>query len=71
VSNNKGVFYGYWIVLAGFITCALNSGFGFYAFSALNKTIGDDFAWTRSETTAAFLVYSIAVAVACRCRTTY
>ena len=62
-SNKEGVFYGYWIVLAGFITCVLNSGLGFYAFSALNKTIGDDFNWTRSETTAAFLIYSITVAL--------
>ena len=64
INNKQGVFYGYWIVLAGFITCALYSGFGFYAFSALNKTIGDDFGWTRSEVTVAFLTYSIAIAVA-------
>ena len=57
-------FYGYWVVLAGFVTCALNAGLGFYAFSVLNKTIGDDFDWSRSQVTAAFLIYSITLALA-------
>jgi len=50
--------------LAGFFTCALNAGLGFYAFSVLNKTVGDDFDWSRSQVTAAFLIYSITGALA-------
>ena len=57
-------FYGYWIVLVGFIVCALYSGFSFYAYSVLNKPIGDDFNWSRSQVTAAFLVYSVTLAIA-------
>ncbi len=60
----KKLFYGYWIVLAGFVVSVLNSGLGFYGYSVMNKPIGDYFAWSRSEVTAAFLFYSVAVAVA-------
>ena len=60
----KKLFYGYWIVVAGFVVSVLNSGLGFYGYSVINKPIGDYFGWSRSEVTAAFLVYSIAVAVA-------
>jgi len=60
----KKLFYGYWIVVAGFVASVLNSGLGFYGYSVINKPIGDYFGWSRSEVTAAFLFYSVAVAVA-------
>jgi len=57
-------FYGYWIVLAGFVTMTLGSGLGFYGFSVLNKPIGDDFGWSRGVVTAAFSIFIIATAAA-------
>lgn len=56
-------FYGYWIILAGFVASTLMSGLGFYGFSVLNKPIGDEFEWSRSQVTAAFFIYSITFAV--------
>ena len=56
-------FYGYWIIVAGFVASTLMSGFSFYGFSVLNKPIGDEFNWSRSGVTAAFFIYSITFAV--------
>jgi MFS family permease len=58
----KRFFYGYWIVLVGFITNFLCSGLGYYGFSVFNKPIGDEFGWSRSAVTAGFLCYSAAIA---------
>ena len=55
-------FYGYWIVLVGFIACLLGGGLGYYGFSVFNKPIGDEFNWSRSSVTAGFLFYSITLA---------
>ncbi|MFH0914571.1 MAG: MFS transporter [Chloroflexota bacterium] len=55
-------FYGYRVVLAGFLANALSSGIGFYGFSVFNKPIGDEFHWSRSSVAAGFLIYSVGVA---------
>jgi len=55
-------FYGYWIVLAGFITLVLSMGLVFYGFMVLNKPIGDEFGWSRGEVTAAGSIFLIAMA---------
>ena len=52
-------FYGYWIVLGGFISTTLSSGLGFYGFSVLNTSVADEFGWSRSAVTAAFSVFII------------
>ena len=59
----KKFFYGYWIVLAGLITLTLTSGFAFFGFSVFNKTIADEFGWSRGEVTAAFSVFMLTVAI--------
>jgi len=61
--SNNTFFYGYWIVLAGFIASTFMSGFSFYGFSVLNKPIGDEFGWSRSGVTVAYFFYSITFAV--------
>ncbi len=48
-----GFYYGFWIVLVGFVVNALSSGMGYYGFSVFNKPIGDEFHWSRSAVTAA------------------
>ncbi|MFC1990667.1 MFS transporter [Chloroflexota bacterium] len=60
--KNK-LFYGYWLVLVGFITTTLNWGVGFYGFSVLNTAIGDEFGWSRSTVMAAFTIFVMAGAV--------
>ena len=60
--KNK-LFYGHWLVLAGFITTTVNWGVGFYAFSVLNTYIGDEFGWSRGTVMAAFTIFIMAGAV--------
>ncbi|MFC1994998.1 MFS transporter [Chloroflexota bacterium] len=57
-----GFYYGFWIVLVGFVINALSGGMGYYGFSVFNKPIGDEFHWSRSAVTAGYLVYSVSVA---------
>ncbi|MBI4285212.1 MAG: MFS transporter [Chloroflexi bacterium] len=60
--NTSRFFYGYWIILTGFVTLTLNWGFGFYGFSVLNKPIASEFTWSRTEVATAFLVFCLAAA---------
>ncbi len=46
--KTSGVFYGYWIVLAGALLSAINTGAYFYGFSAFFKPIADDLGTTRA-----------------------
>ncbi len=46
--KKSGIFYGYWIVLAGAILSAINTGAYFYGFSAFFKPIADDLGTTRA-----------------------
>ncbi len=48
------LFYGYWILLAGFICLFVNSGIGFYSFGILFKPIQSQFGWSREVTSIAF-----------------
>lgn len=49
-----GVFYGYWIVLAGAIIASINSGIYFYGFSAFFKPIIDELGTSRAVLSGAF-----------------
>jgi MFS family permease len=55
-------FYGYWIVLVGFISTTLSSGLGFYGFSVLNTSVAGEFGWSRGAVTVAFSVFIISAA---------
>ncbi len=63
MNTSKRLFYGYWIVLSGFIVLTVSNGLGFYGFSVLNKPVGDEFGWSRSAVTAAFSAFIIGAAV--------
>jgi MFS family permease len=56
-------FYGYWIVLAGFVTLTLSSGLTYYGFSVMNTPVADKFDWSRGEVTLGFTCLAVAMAV--------
>jgi MFS family permease len=56
-------FYGYWIVLAGFVTLTLSSGLTYYGFSVMNTPIANEFGWSRGEVTLGFTCFAVAMAV--------
>jgi MFS family permease len=58
-------FYGYWIVLAGFVTLTLSSGLTYYGFSVMNQSVAADaeFHWSPGQVTLAFTCFAVAMAV--------
>lgn len=56
-------FYGYWIVLAGFVTLTLSSGLTYYGFSVMNTSVANEFGWSRGEVTLGFTCFAVAMAV--------
>ena len=50
------IFWGWWIVLAGFI-CAFCAAGARYSFSAFMPTLLDEFGWTRTELSAAYSIH--------------
>jgi len=56
-------FYGYWIVLAGFVTLTLSSGLTYYGFSVMNTPVANAFGWSRGEVTLGFTCFAVAMAV--------
>jgi MFS family permease len=56
-------FYGYWIVLAGFVTLTLSSGLTYYGFSVMNTPVANWFGWSRGEVTLGFTCFAVAMAV--------
>ncbi|MCJ7833552.1 MAG: MFS transporter, partial [Deltaproteobacteria bacterium] len=59
--NDKktGVFYGFWIVMAGFILLFLHSGAGFYSFSIFIRPFEETFGWSRAAVSFAMSLYMI------------
>jgi len=56
-------FYGYWIVVAGFITLTISSGLTYYGFSVMNTPVANEFGWSRGEVTLGFTCLAVAMAV--------
>lgn len=56
-------FYGYWIVLAGFVTLTLSSGLTYYGFSVMNTSVANEFGWSRGAVTLGFTCFAVAMAV--------
>ena len=52
-SENRGVFYGWWIVIAGSISQGYTSGTFWQGFGAFFDPIVDQFGWGRATTSAA------------------
>ena len=49
-----GVFYGWWIVIGGFVIQMLNGALLFHAFSAYILPLQAEFAWNRTQVSGAF-----------------
>ncbi len=49
VSKKPRFFYGYWILVAGFLCLFIESGFSYYAFSLFVTPLQTDFGWGRGE----------------------
>ena len=56
-------FYGYWIVVAGFVTLTVSNGLAWYGFSVTNVPVADWFHWSRSEVALGFTFLAVAMAV--------
>jgi MFS family permease len=56
-------FYGYWIVVAGFVTLTMSNGLAWYGFSVMNTPIADEFGWSRGEVALGFTFLAVAMAV--------
>jgi MFS family permease len=56
-------FYGYWIVVAGFVTLTMSNGLAWYGFSVLNTPVADEFDWSRGEAALGFTFLAVAMAV--------
>ncbi len=52
--KRDGIFYGYWIVAAGFVLSAVNAGLYFYGFGAFFKTITEELGTSRAVLSGAF-----------------
>lgn len=55
-SKKPGIFYGYWIVLAGTLIATLNSGTFVYGFGAFFKPITEEMGWGRTALSGAFAI---------------
>ena len=53
------IFYGWWIVSAGFIINTVNGGFVFHAFGAYVVLLEDDFGWNRTAFAFAFALQRV------------
>ena len=52
--KNRGIFFGWWTVIATGIMTACGYGSWAYGFSAYFKPLMNEFGWTRTETSAAY-----------------
>jgi MFS family permease len=59
----KRYFYGFWVVLSGFLVTTLSSGILYYGYTVMNKLIADDLGWNRAEITFAFLIFMMGMAL--------
>lgn len=64
VAVGRKVFYGWWIVTAGFIIQALNGGIYFYGMSTFFNPLIDEFQWSRTELSGAFSLSRLEAGIA-------
>ena len=53
------IFYGWWIVFAGFGLMVLGGGLLFHSFGAYVKVLEDEFGWSRTELSLAFALQRV------------
>src|SRR3990170_5536528 len=58
LEKRKTVFYGWWIVVAGFATLGITYGFRYYVFGVFLKPMSSELGWDRAATAA---VYSVSM----------
>lgn len=46
--SRTGIFYGWWIVLAGGVTLMVTAGIGYYSFPVFLKPLEQEFGWSRA-----------------------
>lgn len=59
VRHASPIFYGWWIVLSGFVISALLGGLMFHAFGAYVVAFERDFGWSRTALSAAFSIQMV------------
>jgi MFS transporter, OFA family, oxalate/formate antiporter len=57
--EKRPIFYGWWIVLCGFLLLFLYAGAGFYSFSIFIHPLETDFGWSRSQISLAMTIYLV------------
>ena len=60
MQNNRRVFYGWYIVGAGFVCMWINAGVGFYAFPVFFVELIEKMGWTRGATNAGLSITMLA-----------
>ncbi|MEA3253780.1 MAG: MFS transporter, partial [Chloroflexota bacterium] len=58
------LFYGYWIVLVGFLCVFLTMGCGNFIFSLFVKSLQTDLGWSRGEIMTAFTIFFLIMGIA-------
>ena len=53
------IFYGWWIVAAGFGTHTINGALLFHAFGTYVVLLGDEFGWSRAALAGAFAMQRV------------
>ena len=53
------VFYGWWIVAAGFVIQLLNAGMIFHSFGVYFVHFQESFGWTRTQISGAFSIQQL------------
>ena len=57
VKTSGRIFYGWWIVAAGFLMMFFFAGAGFYSFSIFIKPLEAEFGWSRAEISLTMSIY--------------
>jgi hypothetical protein len=55
--TKANIFYGWWIIAAGFVLLFLFAGAGFYSFSIFIKPLEDEFSWARASISLTMSIY--------------
>ena len=62
-SKKAGIFYGWWIVVAGFFCNLIIIGHTIAAFSLFVKPLEDTFPWSRDEIMTAFTIFFLSMGI--------
>jgi MFS family permease len=58
------IFYGYWILLASFLSLSISTGCGAFTFSLFVNPLQEELGWNRGETMAAFTLSFLVLGIA-------